>query len=82
LTVVIDPKKEDLTPEEIEQIKEYHRKKLRESIRRSEESLRDIPELEEPTDDQKEWVLFRLSHSNTWSKVHENTIGDSKNWQT
>jgi hypothetical protein len=36
--------------------------------------------LEEPSDDQKEWVLFRLSHSNTWPKVHENKKGDSKNW--
>jgi hypothetical protein len=37
---------------------------------------------EEASDDQKEWVLFRLSHSNTWPNVHENKIGDSKNWLT
>lgn len=36
--------------------------------------------LEVPSDDQKEWVLFRLSHYNTWPKVHENKIGDVKNW--
>ena len=35
---------------------------------------------EEPTEEQKEWVLFRLSHSNTWPKVRENKIGDYKNW--
>ena len=36
--------------------------------------------LEEPTDEQKEWVLFRLSHSNTWPNIRENKIGDFKNW--
>jgi|GEM_PF-2258484 len=35
---------------------------------------------EEPSDEDKEWVLLRLSHSNTWPKVHENKIGDSRNW--
>jgi hypothetical protein len=35
---------------------------------------------ENPDDFQKEWVLFRLSHSNTWPKVHENKIGDWKHW--
>lgn len=33
---------------------------------------------EEPTSDQKEWVLSRISHSNTWPKVHKNKIGESK----
>lgn len=36
--------------------------------------------LEEPDDFQKEWVLFRLSHNNTWPKINENNIGDVKNW--
>ncbi len=60
MTVVIDTKKQDLTNEEIEEIKEYHRKKLRESIGKSEESLRDIPELEEPTEDQKDWFIRKM----------------------
>jgi hypothetical protein len=37
--------------------------------------------LEEPSDKDKEWVLFRLSHSNTWPKMHENKIGDWKHWK-
>ncbi len=57
--------------------KEYHLKILQ---KLSEECLGVIPQLEEPTDEQKEWVLFRLSHYNTWPKVHENKIGDIKNW--
>ena len=36
--------------------------------------------LEEPNEEQKEWVLFRLSHYNTWHKIQENRIGDVKNW--
>ena len=36
---------------------------------------------EEPDEWQKEWVLFRLSHSNTWPNVHENKIRDYKNWR-
>jgi hypothetical protein len=58
--------------------KEYHRKKLFEL---SLKSIGEIPQLDEPNEEQKGWVLFRLSHSNTWSKVHENKIGDSKNWK-
>jgi hypothetical protein len=27
------------------------------------------PQIEEPTYDQKEWVLFRLYHNETWPKV-------------
>jgi hypothetical protein len=37
--------------------------------------------LEEPSDEDKEWVLFRVLHSNTWPKVHENKIGDWKHWK-
>jgi hypothetical protein len=62
----------------IREIKEYHLKRLQ---KLSEDSLGVIPHLEEPTEDQKEWVLFRLSHNNTWPKVHENKIGDFKNWK-
>jgi hypothetical protein len=36
---------------------------------------------EEPDDFQNEWVLFRLSLSNTWPNVHENKIGNYKNWK-
>ena len=68
IQVVTDPEK----------IKKYHRERL---YNLSLKSLGQIPQLEEPTDEQKEWVLFRLSHSNTWPKVHENKIGDFKNWK-
>jgi hypothetical protein len=61
-----------------DEIKEYHRKKLYEL---SLKSIGEIPQLDVPTDEQKEWVLFRLSHNNTWPKVHENKIGDFKNWK-
>lgn len=63
IQVVIDPEK----------IKKYHRTKLYEL---SLKTLGDIPQLNEPSEDQKKWTLFRLSHNNTWSKVHENKIGD------
>jgi hypothetical protein len=36
---------------------------------------------EEPSYEQKQWVLFRLSHSNTWPNVHENKIGNPDNWR-
>ena len=62
----------------IQELKEYHLKRLQ---KLSEESLGVIPYLEEPTEEQKEWVLFRLSHNNTWHKVQENKIGDIKNWK-
>jgi hypothetical protein len=61
-----------------EETKEYHLKKLYElSIK----SLGEIPRIHEPTDDEEEWVLFRLSLSDTWPKVHENKIGDDRNWK-
>ena len=46
-----------------EQTKEFHRKKLRESIKRSQESLRDIPELEDPSFEQQEWIKRRMKGS-------------------
>ena len=61
-----------------EEITAYHRKRLYEL---SLKSIGEIPQLEEPDYEQKQWVLFRLSHGNTWPKVHENKIGDSKNWK-
>jgi len=36
---------------------------------------------EEPTYEQKQWVLFRLRQSNTWPNVHENKIGNPDNWR-
>ena len=35
---------------------------------------------EEPSFEQKQWVLFRLRHSNTWPNSHQNKIRDSDNW--
>ena len=67
IQLVPDPKK----------IKGYHREKLYEL---SLKSLGQIPQLEAPTYEQKRWVLYRLSHNNTWPYVHENKIGDYKNW--
>jgi hypothetical protein len=59
----------------IEETKDYHRKKRYDlSIK----SLDEIPQLDEPTDVQKEWVLFRLFHPETWPEIHENRIGDSR----
>lgn len=58
-------------------IKERHLKRLEEL---SEKSAKQVPQLEDPTYEQKKWVNFRLSHSNTWPKVKENKIGDWKNW--
>ena len=61
-----------------QEIKDYHLKKLQ---KLSEQSLGEIPKLDEPTNDQKKWILYRLSHPETWPKVHENKIGDWKNWK-
>jgi hypothetical protein len=61
-----------------DEIREYHLNKLKYL---SEKSLGEIPQLDEPTEEQKEWIRFRLSHSNTWPKVRENKIGDWKNWR-
>jgi len=45
-----------------QETKEYHLKKLYElSIK----SIGEKPQLNEPTDEEIEWVLFRLTHSNT-----------------
>jgi hypothetical protein len=36
---------------------------------------------EDPTEEQEQWIKFRLTHSNTWYKVQQNKIGDYKNWE-
>lgn len=61
-----------------EEIKEYHRKRCYEL---SVKSLGVIPILDEPTWEQKQWVIFRLNHPETWPNVRENKIGDCKNWR-
>jgi hypothetical protein len=58
-----------------QETKAYHRKKLWDL---SLKSLGQKPQLEEPTDEQKEWVLFRLSHSESWPNLQENKIEDGK----
>ena len=60
------------------EIKEYHLKRLQ---KLSEQSLGEIPQLHEPTYEQEQWIQFRLIHGNTWPKVHENKIGDYRNWR-
>jgi hypothetical protein len=52
-----------------QETKGYHLKRLKQL---SERPLGEIAQLEEPTDEQKEWVLSRLSHPETWPEVHEN----------
>ena len=73
-----------------EETKEYHLKKLLELAKPERELFFGVDGnaydgddnliAEEPDYYQKQWVVFRLIHSNTWSKVHENKIGDVKNW--
>jgi hypothetical protein len=58
-----------------EETKDYHRKKLYDL---SLKSLGELAQLDEPTDEQKEWVLFRLFHPETWTEVHENKTGISR----
>jgi hypothetical protein len=53
---------------------------LKRSLDLSIKSIGDGPQLCEPTDEQKEWVLFRLSHAETWPQIHENKIGNCKKW--
>jgi hypothetical protein len=71
--------------------KEYHLKRL-EELAKIEESKLDFkvdgsiwkngkPIAEEPTYEQKKWFNFRFLHHSTWPKVHENKIGDYKNWK-
>jgi hypothetical protein len=56
-------------PKTDDEIKEYHRKKRYEL---SLKSLGEIPQLEEPTDEQKEWVLRRLKGPAwTWKRWYE-----------
>ena len=59
-----------------EETKDYHRRKL---YNLSLKSLGEIPQLEEPSDEQKEWVLFRLSHRETWAKAYAAKIGGYEN---
>jgi hypothetical protein len=60
-----------------DEAREYNRKKLYEL---SLKSIGDIPQLDEPNEEQKGWMHFRLTHSSSWPRVHENKIGDYKNW--
>jgi hypothetical protein len=53
---------------------------LKQLLELSKKSLGEIPQLEDPSYEQKQWVLRRLSRANTWHKVYENKIGDVKNW--
>jgi len=62
--VYVDDNNDQATTEQKQ--KEYHLKRLKEL---SEESLGQIPQLEEPTLEQKEWVLRRL-------------MGSEKSWET
>lgn len=56
----------------IQETKEYHLRKLYEL---SKKSIGKIPQYEEPTYEQKIWVLSKLSHSDLWPNVDENKIG-------
>jgi hypothetical protein len=58
-----------------EETKEYHLKRLKEL---SDKSLGEIPQLDEPTEEQSKWMHFRLSRANRWSNVDENKNGDWK----
>jgi hypothetical protein len=51
------PKVIQVASKTVDEIKEYHRKKLYEL---SLKSLGVIPSLDEPTDEQKEWALRKL----------------------
>ena len=53
MTVVIQDKTD-------EEIKEYHLKRLEELSLKSQETLRDIQELEEPSYEQNQWVERRM----------------------
>ena len=58
-----------LDPKTVEEIKEYHRKKLYEL---SLKSIGEIPQLDEPTDEQKEWVLIKLKASaKSWEAFNQ-----------
>jgi hypothetical protein len=54
LTTVTQITKED------EEIKQYHRKKL---LELSLKSLGEIPQLDDPTEEQKEWVIRKMRRS-------------------
>lgn len=61
-----------------EEIKQFH-------LKRPYELSKDlefvVPQLDEPTYEQIQWINFRLSHPSTWPKVHENKIGDWEHWK-
>lgn len=62
-----------------EQINEYHLKRL---YGLSLNSQGNNPQLSELNEEQDEWVNSKLKDSNLWPKVHENAIGDWKNWRS
>lgn len=59
-------------------IKERHLKRLEEL---SLKTAKKPAQLEEPTEEQEQWIKRRMSRSNTWPKVKENKIGDWKLWK-
>jgi len=61
-----------------EEITEYHGNRIFEL---SLKIIGAVPWLYKPTEDQKQWVLFRLRHPNTWPNIRENKIGDRTNWK-
>jgi len=68
-------KTKELTDHEI---REYHLERL---LELSLKTVGAIPWLDEPNEEQKQWIKFRLTRSYTWPKIHENKIGDWKNWR-
>jgi hypothetical protein len=76
------PKKySDSETEIIERLADMKQDHLKKLYVLSIKSMGQIPQLDYSTYEQKKWIVFRLTHSNTWSKVHENKIGDWKNWR-
>jgi hypothetical protein len=61
-----------------EEIREHHLDKI---YRLSIKLIGQIPHLDKPSDEQKEWVLFRLLHPDSFPKIRDNKIGDYKNWR-
>jgi hypothetical protein len=59
-----------------EETREYHLKNLYEL---SLKSLGEIPQLEQPNEEEEQWIKRRMSRS-SWPKVRENKIGDWKHW--
>jgi len=62
-----------------QETREYHLKKLYElSIK----TIGEIAELVKPNQEQKQWIDYKLKHSNAWAKLSENKIGDWKSWRS